>query len=146
LPRLPLTYVEIRFFSHATEDPNKVLEAAQNVLPAEYLDEIEFKKSSLKGHYGNPILLFEAKIRRKAAEALLERVSSGLSELDKEVLTREIERHLSGSSLFLRLDKQAAYYGELKLCSADPIHLRFRFKRGKTGDIVSLCEEVGLLR
>jgi len=146
LPRSAIAYIEIRFFSHATEDQDRVLEAVRKILPAEHLDEIEFKKSSLKGHYGNPILLFEAKIKRKAAEALLEKVSSGLSELDKAALSHEIDRHVSGSSLFLRLDKQAAFYGEFKLCNADPIHLRFRFKRGKTTDIASLCGEVGLLK
>jgi len=145
LPRPPIAYVEIRFFAHATEDPDKVLKAVRNLLPIEHVDEIEFKRINLRGHYGNPILLFEAKMRRKAAEALLERLSAGLGELDKASLGQEVERHLSGSSLFLRLDKQAAFYGEFKLCNADPIHLRFRFRRGKVEEVARFCREAGLL-
>lgn len=146
MPRPSVAYVEVRFFAHATEDPDKVLGAVRKILPPEHVEGVKFRRRSLRGHYGNPILLFRAKIRREAAEAFLERLSAGLSELDKASLGREIERHVSGGSLFLRLDKQAAFHGEFKLCDADPIHLRVRFRKERAGDVVRFCREVGLLR
>ena len=53
----------IRFLVHATEDPEKVEKAIFNLLPSDNIDEIQLKQSPLKGHYGNPITLYETKIK-----------------------------------------------------------------------------------
>ena len=146
LPQIPVTYVDIRFFAHATEDVNKAIEAVQNVLPSGHTEEIVFNKRNLRGHYGNPITFFEAKIKNKEAiRALVENLSSRLSVLDKETLHREIHLHLEKGSLYVRLDKQAALQGKLKLCTSDPIRLRIRFRKTKIEDMVKICRELGML-
>ncbi len=146
LPQIPIAYVYIRFFVHATEDLDKVVEAVQRVLPGEYMDDIVFKKANLKGHYGNPITLFETRIKKKEIiKAFVENLSSRLDELDKEMLRREIDLHVEKGSLYVRLDKQAALQGELKLCTVDPIRVRIRFRKTKIEDIVKTCRELGML-
>jgi len=146
LPQILVAYIDIRFFVHATENLDKVVEAVRRMLPSDYIDEILFKKDNLKGHHGNPITLFETRIKEKEIiKAFVENLSSRLDELDKEVLRREIDLHVEKGSLYVRLDKQAALQGELKLCTTDPIHVRIRFRKTKIEDIVKTCQELGLL-
>ncbi len=146
MPQIPVAYVDIRFFAHATEDVNKVIEAVQNVLPSGHAEDIVFNKRNLRGHYGNPITFFEAKIKNKEAiRALVENLSSYLSEVDKETLRREIHLHVEKGSLYIRLDKQAAFRGKLRLCTSDPLHIRVRFRKTKIEDIVKICRELGML-
>jgi len=146
LPQIPVAYIDIRFFVHATENLDKVVEAVQRILPSDYIDDILFKKNNLKGHYGNPITLFETRIKKKEIiKVFVENLSSRLDELDKETLRREIDLHVEKGSLYVRLDKQVAFQGELKLCVADPIHVRIRFRKTKNEDIVKTCQELGML-
>jgi len=146
LSQSPIAYVDIGFFAHATEDENKVVEAGRRVFPANQAQSIVFETSSLRGHHGNPITLFEAKIEdRKIAKALVEHLSLNLGELDKESLLREIGLHVEKGSLYIRLDKQAAFQGEFKLSAADPIRVRIRFKKNRLEDVVQICQEIGML-
>ncbi len=146
MSRLPVAYIDLRFSAHATEDPNKVLEAVRRILPTQYLDLIAFKRADLRGHYGNPIIVFEARIKEEEVMgALVENFSSKLGELEKGKLLREFDLHVGDGSLYLRLDKQAAFMGELRLCAADPIRIRIRFRKRKTEDILQFCREIGML-
>ncbi len=142
----PITYVDIRAFAHATEDPDKVIEAVRHLLPASHVDEIIFKRRNLKGHYGNPITLFETRVKKKEiVNAIVETLSSGLSELNKETLQRNISAHMEKGSLYIRLDKQAAFQGEFKLCTADPVRIRMRFRIKRRENIIEICRELEML-
>jgi len=146
LSRVPIAYIDIRFFAHATEDLDKVVEAAKHILPAGYVGDIVFRKDSLRGHHGNPITLFETRIKgREIIKAFLEKLSSNLNELDKEALLQEAGLHVEKGNLYIRLDKQAALQGEFKLCTADPIRVRIRFRKEKLEDIIKICRELGIL-
>lgn len=146
MSRLPIAYIDLRFSAHATEDPNKVLEAVRRILPSQYLDLITFKRSDLRGHYGNPIIVFEARIKEEdVMKALMENFSSRLGELEKGKLLREFDLHVGDGSLYLRLDKQAASMGELRLSAADPIRIRIRFRKREMEDLLQFCREIGML-
>jgi hypothetical protein len=144
--KAPVGYVDLRVFAHATEDPERVLAAVRNVLPSESVDSVVFKKSVLSGHHGNPIVLFEARVKdRKLVQAVFAKLCSGLGLMDKEVLAAEISGHLERGNLYLRLDKQSAFLGEVRLGSVDPVHVRVHFKKHGTDEVVSVCREFGLL-
>lgn len=146
MAKFPIAYIDIRVFAHATEDPDKVLAAVRNTLPAESTDTVIFRKSSLTGHHGNPITLFETRIKeRDVAQSVFEKVSSGLSILDKELLMNEIDQHLEKGNLFLRLNKQSAYLNKLRLDTIDPIHFRIHFKKHTREEVLDICRELGLL-
>jgi len=145
LSQIPIAFVEISFFVHATEDENKVTEAVRHLLPTAKTENIVFKRTSLRGHHGNPIAFFEAKTKEKEiVRAVVENLSLGLSPLDKESMFREVELHVEKGNLYLRFDKQAAFQGQFKLGVSDPIRVRLRFKKSKLEDIVVICKEIGM--
>jgi len=144
--RPPLGYIEIRVFSHATEDQEKVQTAVRNTLPDELVSSLLFHKTSLTGHHGNPILLLEAKLVDKQALPLaLKKTGNSLSVLDKVQLSEQMDLHVERSNLYLRLDKQQAFLGQMRFGAQDAIHFKFHFKNKTSGQIASLCKENGLL-
>jgi RNA binding exosome subunit len=144
--KVPIGYIDIRVFAHATEDLDKVLTAARNILPPEKMDNVVFRKTNLTGHHGNPIVLLETRIKeRDVAQAVFEKLSSGLSTLDKEQLNSEITQHLEKGNLYIRIDKQSACLNHVKLSSEDPIHFRIHFKKHSQKEVVEMCKKLGLL-
>jgi len=143
--KAPIAYIDIRVFAHATEDADKVLKAMCNVLPEAAVDTVIFKKRSLTGHYGNPIIFFEARLKGELAQRFFEKLSTGLGVLDKEQLNSEIRTHIEKGNLYIRLDKQSAYLGEIKLYQTDPIHFRIHFKKSNPEEIVEICRGFGLI-
>lgn len=144
--RVPIAYIDIRVFAHATEDTEKVLSAVHNVFPTELGDKVVFKKTSLTGHYRNPLILFETRVKEKdAVKAVFEKLASGLGSLDKELLNNEIKQRLDKGNFYIRIDKQSAYLNELKLCSTDPIRFRIHFKKSNPEEIIEICKKFGML-
>jgi RNA binding exosome subunit len=141
-----IAYIDVRVFAHATEDLDKVLTAVRNLLPAGVLDIVIFNKTNLTGYYGNPITLFETKIKdQNIARQVFEKLSTGLGLMDKEFLNEEIKQHIERGNLYLRLDKQSAFLNQLKLSRTDPIHLRIHFKKHRPDEIIGVCRKSGLL-
>lgn len=146
LSQLPIAYIDIRFCAHATEDLDKVMEAVYNVLPSDQSEEITFKRSNCEGHYGNPITFFETRIKDKEiVRAIVENLSANLNSLDKAELNRTIHRCVEKGNLYIRLDKQAALKGKIKLVTSDPIRVRIRFRKSKLEDVTEICRKMGML-
>jgi len=144
--RRKVTSIEISLFAHATEDPEKVKRAFRNILPSDRVEEVTLRKKVLKGEYGNQIIYYRAKITKpEIIEAFLRKIGHNLPQQEKERLDFEFKRRLEKGSLYLRLDKQEAYMGKYRLCNADPIHLRIRFKTSKIDDVRRICKELGML-
>jgi RNA binding exosome subunit len=144
--KFSIAYIDLRVFAHATEDPDRVLNAARNTVPAKSVDTVVFRKSNLTGHHGNQITLLETRIKEKdTTQLIFEKLSSGLSVLDKKLLSNEIDQHLEKGNLYLRLDKQSAYLNQLKLGMTDPIHLRIHFKKHSREEVIDICRKFGLL-
>ncbi len=147
LPSPPLLgYIEIRVFSHATEDLEKVQTAVRHTLPAEIGTSLTFHETSLAGHHGNSIRLLQTRLSDKhVLPAILEKIGKSLTVLDKETLGRELDLHIEKSNLYLRFDKQYAFMSELRFNSNDPIHFRIHFKNKTANQITSICRDRGLL-
>jgi RNA-binding protein len=144
--KYPIAYIEIRVFSHATEDQQKVETAVRNTLPEKFALELLFANTNCTGHYGNPIFLLEAKLtEKKELPSALEKIASSLSALDKEQLSNELNQHIEKNNFYLRLDKQSAFLGNLRLTSYDPIHFKIHFKNKTPEEIKEICKQAGLL-
>lgn len=146
LSRSTIAFIDVSLFAHATEDEDKVLKAVQNLFPSECWNSVTFTRKNLWGHHKNPIVLFETRMKDKEViQAFVEGLSSNLSVMDKQELLDEIGRYVEKGNLFLRLDKQVAFRGSLKLCTADPIRVRIRFRKSTLEDVVQICQELGIL-
>jgi RNA binding exosome subunit len=110
--------VSFRAFVAATEDEGRVREALGIFVP---LDRIS--GSSAEGHFGNEIKILEAVLKKKEARAFFQILREQLPKEELVMLRRETAQRLEGDSHFhLRLDKQAAYKGMVKLTdSADAV-------------------------
>jgi RNA-binding protein len=145
-------FIDIRVFAHATEDSDKVQTAVRNLLPAELAETLVFEKTSLTGHYGNPIILFTTKLLftakltdKKTLPAALEKIGAGLNALDKEELSRDLKLHLEKRNLYLRFDKQSASLGTLKFSQNDPVHFKIHFKNKSPQEITDILSDTELL-
>ena len=144
--KYPIAYLEIRVFSHATEDLTKVEAAVRNTLTEALAEQLVLTKLSLTGHHGNPIVLLEAKlVDKKLLPQALEKFAASLSVLDKQQLSSEMAQHIEKHNLYLRLDKQNAYLGTLKLTLNDPIHFKIHFKNKTPQEIIDICKKAGLV-
>ncbi|MFW6321806.1 MAG: RNA-binding protein [Halohasta sp.] len=117
MPRVPFHYIDLRTFCYATEDEKRVEAALRALLPEEFdLDRMENT-----GHHGDRIVVLSARVEN-ADE--MRHVLDRLAELDNidRVLAELDERVDDNCSLFLRLDKQAAFRDEIRL--GDGITLR----------------------
>jgi RNA binding exosome subunit len=144
--KAPIAHIDVRTLAHATEEADKVEAALLNTIPSGLVGTVTIKKSNLTGHHGNPILLFETRIKEKGAvKEAFRKLSSGLSMMDKELLASEIRQHLERGNLYLRLDKQSAYLNEIRLGKVDPVHFKIHFKKHDTEEVVETCREFGLI-
>jgi len=138
--------VDIGCFAHATEDEGKVLNAVRHILPLACVESVVFAKTKAEGHHGNPITVFETKIKDKeTVRAVVEYLAANMSSIDKETLLSEVEKHVEKGNFFVRLDKQAAFQGAFKLTVVDPIRVRLRLKKSRFEDVVEICREIGML-
>ena len=144
--RRRIVSIEIGLFAHATEDPEKVVRAFRNILPHERVEEVPLHKKRLKGDYGNPIIYYRAKVTKPdILEDILKKMGKNLPQCDRDLLNIELERRLDRGNLYIRLDKQFAYLEKYKICNADPIHLKIRFRTSKINEIRNICKDLGML-
>ena len=106
--------ISFRAFVAATEDEGRVREALAVFIPLDRIAAV-----TAEGHFGNEIKILEAALRRREVAAFLQILREQLSPEDLERLRREIPDRLEGESHFhLRLDKQAAYKGLVRLTNS----------------------------
>jgi RNA binding exosome subunit len=110
VPSVPFHYVDLRAFCYATEDEKRVEEALRTFLP----EEAEIDRATSEGHHGDRIVVLSARVER-ADE--MRHVLGRLSDLDTaQQLADELDDRVDDNcSLFLRLDKQAAFRGDVRL-------------------------------
>ena len=111
---MTLHYLTFRAFCQATEDERKVMSAISFVSG---IEDITVTKS--QGFHGNPILILEAVVKSKKR---IDSVFRSLGFKQIQDLRDTIESRLDDdSSFFFRLDKQAAFEGEIILTTQDDV-------------------------
>ncbi|MGB9901679.1 RNA-binding domain-containing protein [Methanothrix sp.] len=106
--------VHFRAFVSVTEDEERVRRALSIFVPIDHI-----RSSRASGYYGNPITILEAELRRKEGLEFIHMLREQLSAGELSRLRREIpERVDEDCKLHLRLDKQAAYRGMVRLSEA----------------------------
>ena len=106
---IPLHYVDLRTFSYATEDDARVESALRTVLPPDF----ELEREVVEGHHGDRIVVLSARV--EAADDV-RYVLDRIRQLeDLETVVDELDERVDEDcSLFLSLDKQSAFRGEIE--------------------------------
>jgi RNA binding exosome subunit len=120
---VPVIRFSARVYIHATEDPEKVMKALLNIFPEDLRGELKISREGYEGHYGNPIIVVEATISDPSkAEKALRYIVSRLSEADRRYLAASLDDRVDKSgTLYIRLSKQQAYLGELRVFESDDV-------------------------
>ena len=107
---VPFHYVDLRAFCYATEDEKRVEAALRAFLPEEYpVDRVESE-----GHHGDRIVVLSARVENAAdVRHVLDRIME-LDDIDT-VIGELDERVTDNTELFMHLDKQAAFGGDIAL-------------------------------
>ncbi|WP_254768022.1 RNA-binding protein [Salinilacihabitans rarus] len=110
MPKIPLHYVDLRTFCYATEDEKRVEAALRTFLPEEF----EVERAETEGHYGDRILVLSARVENADD---VRHVLGRLTDLEGfDRLLAELDQRVTDNcELFLRLDKQAAFNGAVRL-------------------------------
>lgn len=105
---VPFHYIDLRAFCYATEDEARVERALRQFLPEEYAVD----RSESEGFHGDRIVVRSARVENADD---VRHVLDRLADLDLETIRAELDERIDEDcSLFLRLDKQAAYGGRVE--------------------------------
>jgi RNA binding exosome subunit len=119
--------VEARAYSRATEVLDRVKGAVLNLYPPSTRESVKIETNSTTSHHQSTIVIVNAVLeKKKLCGQVLEYLLDSLSESDKRTLKKTLRKRLDEKcSLFLRLDKQAAFLGKIQLAdSPDLINIR----------------------
>jgi len=107
--KLPSHYVDLRTFCYATEDEPRVESALRQFLPDEY----PIDRETGEGHHGDPIVVLSARVENADD---VRHVVGKVRELDDlETVLDELDQRVDEDCAFyLKLDKQAAFRGEVR--------------------------------
>ncbi len=132
MAKLQAHHIRVSTFAHATEDPEKVLEAMGTFFPEDIPSEdIEFEILETEGYFGNPIKVINAEVKRgRSVKKMLENLKNLLSEEDKEYLLENLEEKVDETgTFFIRFNKQKAYLGEVAVGEGeDVIQVKIKVK------------------
>jgi len=132
-----LSSAEVIFFTHATEDPVRLLKTVSSILG---VAEDRFESSRLEGHFGNPIVKFRARLLGDDADRFTDRLADLLDPAEKAALIRDISKHIDEhGDLYLRIDKQSLFSGRVTQSQVDALRIRFKPRfRKSTSEIVDM--------
>lgn len=123
----PFSSAVISLHVHATEDEQKVLELLRSFIPSS----VDVRRTHMTGHYGNPIVVFEARIdQRKELKELWRAILMKMGEAALSDLRKAVKERIDESCfLYLRFDKQCASGGRLVLTElGESIHVKLKVK------------------
>jgi hypothetical protein len=139
-PAKNIQSVELNTIAHATDDLDKVQLALSRLLPESLRGRQLFTRKYVVGHYNNRIVTFAARLTDTPEVEQFTRFLLG--QLPKsEILSIERELNLHSDedgNLYLRIDKQQAFLGTIRLIDKDPIRVKLKFTRfgGDVSDLM----------
>lgn len=116
---IPLHYIDLRTFVYATEAEDRVEAALRTLLPEEF----GIDRAHTEGHHGDPITVLSARVETADDLRTVLGHLETLPDTEREQLREELDQRIDENvSLYVSLDKQAAYDGTVRL--GDGITLR----------------------
>jgi RNA binding exosome subunit len=130
--RVCVDRIEARAYCRATEVPERVKMALLNLFPESILNQVVVIEEMTEGHLQSPILVITASVGQSSlAEATLRLILSSLTAAELQYIINTLDRRLdAGCTLFLRVDKQAAYLGHIEMAqNPDVISIQIHIRK-----------------
>jgi RNA binding exosome subunit len=138
--------IETRAYARVTEIPERVTTSIQSVFPEHLRQRLVITKSKAEGQAGDAIIIIIATLEgQDDCEPVLRYIFEQMDRSSLRTIERSLDIRLDDDcNFFLRIDKQAAFLGNLKIGEEiDVINVRFRFKqypRCKREEVILLIE------
>lgn len=113
--------VTIEVIIHATEDERKIFDSFLDIFG---IEEPEFEKEQLVGHYENPIIFLRAKITKNKASSFIKKLVSNLPQDQLSEVINDMENRVQDSMLHIRLGKQELVKRNLVLQENDAVKVK----------------------
>jgi RNA binding exosome subunit len=118
---------EMEVVIHATEDTAKVLKAIKSILP---IEPEEFVADSIKGHFGNEIILLKAILSGKKASDIAHKIIGMMSDEDRLSMYNNFDLFTDEKFIYLRISKQNIFEHKIVLEQTDSVKIKFKTIRG----------------
>ncbi len=132
--------ITIDVIVHATEDISKIFQSFEDVLNLN--DDDDFTVKEMEGHYENPIIMLKAKIVKKQAHSLLDKILELLPAKQINELIDEIDQRVDGSRFHMRLDKQELIKNNVIVSEKGTIKLKIHTPVYNKKDTVKIFTEI----
>jgi RNA binding exosome subunit len=117
MSEVPFHYIDLRTFCYDTEGEQRVRDALGHFLP----EDVEIERAESEGHLGDRIVVLSARV--ELADDMRHVLGQLRDGADIEQIRGQLDQRVDDNcSLFVHLDKQAAYMGDAQL--GDGISLR----------------------
>ena len=126
-----VTKIEARGYTRATEVSDRVAASIMFIFPERLRQKVSISMSNAEGQAGDAIVVISATLEgQEDCEGVLNYVLEQMDSHSLRALERSLDIRLDDKcTLFLRIDKQAAFLGMMKLADdSDVISARFHFK------------------
>jgi len=114
------TIIKIDLILHATEDFQKVAEPLNELLG---IEKEEIVKQNLSGHFGNPIFMLHAELKKKRADQFIKKFVTLIPKDTMMEMLTNIEELIFESSMYIRFSKQNLVKRILIPEEKDPIRI-----------------------
>jgi RNA binding exosome subunit len=139
--------IEARAYARATEVPERVSTAILSIFPESVRQNISISEERAEGQSGDSISIISGLLdNRDECEISFEYMLKNMEKTDLRAIKRTLDLRLSDNcALFLRIDKQGAFLGKVRLSdNADVIRTKIYFRdspRCKKKDAILLIEK-----
>ena len=139
--------IEARAYSRATEISERVSTAICGIFPEDVRQNVSFSEEMAEGQSGDSISIVTGLLdNRNECEISFDYMLKQMEKKDRRAIKRTLDLRLNNNCVFfLRIDKQGAFLGKIRLAdNADVIRTRIYFRdspRCKKKDAILLIEK-----
>ncbi len=146
---LSVVSAHLEMFVYPTEDKERALSALLNIIPPNLREGLSIERKSFRSHYGYTLEKTVVRLSGDDALAFTRYLEELLDEAAMVEIDQTLETRTDDRNLYLRVSKQEAYRGKVRLYAKDPggqIRVRITYSSNylPKGGLVRAIREKGI--